>query len=135
MGKVAVAVTSPLTWACTPGEGSGPEGAFTPADYTRRVAAPTARSLLAAEISLMRASRPNGATVYVICPGLVYGAGEQEFAPLWRMAWEGTPVPIFGDGENGLVVVHAEDLAQAVVAVASTRPSGALTTFCLYRNC
>lgn len=100
------------------------------------MAAPTARSLLAAEISLMRASRPNGATVYVICPGLVYGAGEQEFAPLWRMAWEGTPVPIFGDGENGLVVVHAEDLAQAVVAVASTRPSGATEPFfCLYRNC
>ena len=123
-GKVAVGISSPLTWACTPGRGTGSGGAFAAADAARRIPAPTSRVLLNAELSLQRASRPNGATTFIICPGLVYGAGGQELQPMWRLAWEGKPVPQFGAGTNRVPVVHAEDLAAAVVAAVTGLPEG-----------
>ena len=125
-GKVAIAISSPLTWACTPACGSGPGGAFTSGDAAKRIPAPAARVLLNAELSLLRASRPNGATTFAICPGVVYGAGEQELDPLWRLAWEGKPVPQYGEGANRVPLVHAEDLAAAIIAVVNKRPEGAL---------
>jgi hypothetical protein len=40
---------------------------------------------------------------YVVCPGVLYGAGEfpDGFLAPMRAAWEGKPVPVFGSGRVG----------------------------------
>lgn len=121
---MVVAVSTALTWACTPQPGRGQDGAFVSAEAERRVPAPDVNDVLAAELALTRASRRNGVLAYVVCPGIVYGRGERELGPLLRNAWEGKPLNVYGDGGNRLPVVHAEDLADSLVHIIGTRPTG-----------
>lgn len=122
---MVIAVSTALTWACTPRPGKGPGGAFTSAESARRTPAPDVNDVLAAELALTRASRRHGLLAYVVCPGIVYGRGERELGPMLRSAYEGKPLSVYGDGSNRLPVVHADDLADSLVHLISTRPTGA----------
>jgi adenylate kinase len=63
--------------------------------------------------------------VYVLAAGIVYGNGEMTLEPLFKSAWLEDPqaLPVIGDGENHVPMVHVRDLARAVKHVIQTRPS------------
>jgi nucleoside-diphosphate-sugar epimerase len=63
------------------------------------------------------AVRAGGARFTILRPAAVYGARDRAFLPLFRGARYGV-VPLLGDGGQELSLVHAEDLASALVAAA-----------------
>ena len=54
--------------------------------------------------------------VYVICPGFIYGCGEDFFFDYFRKAWIGGIdfMPIIGEGGNFLPTIHILDLVQII---------------------
>jgi nucleoside-diphosphate-sugar epimerase len=73
------------------------------------------RSKLAAEL-LVRAM-PMDWTI--VRPPVVYGEWDRGTLTVFRLARRGV-VPVFGDGSQELSVIHAEDLARALIAAAVT---------------
>jgi hypothetical protein len=130
--RTVIAVSSIATWGRTPVSADG--APLTERDEPRRGVVPGAAKATAdAERLVLRASSSKsgpGCThtleTYVICPGLLYGAGEfpHGFLAPMRAAWEGRPVPVFGGGNNKLPVCHAHNLAATVVAVAERAMAG-----------
>jgi dihydroflavonol-4-reductase len=74
------------------------------------------RSKLAAE----HAARVSGVALTIVRPPAVYGPRDRAFLTLFRAARCGL-VPLLGDGRQQLTLVHARDLARALVA-AGTSP-------------
>lgn len=70
-----------------------------------------ARSKHAAE----RAARDSGVPLTIVRPPAVYGPRDRAFLPLFRAAARGF-VPLLGDPKREITVVHAADLARALVA-------------------
>lgn len=62
--------------------------------------------------------------VFVVCPGVIYGCGEDTFYPLFKAAWLQDPIklPFLGEGNNKLPTVHLRDLVKFVVKVAEAPP-------------
>ena len=73
------------------------------------------RSKLAAEQVLRR----SGLAWSIVRPPIVYGPRDREVLKVFRLARLGI-APVFGDGTQELVAVHAQDLAAALIATAST---------------
>jgi nucleoside-diphosphate-sugar epimerase len=63
------------------------------------------------------AVRDSGASFTILRPAAVYGPRDRAFLPLFRGARHGV-VPLLGDGGQELSLLHAEDLASALVAAA-----------------
>ncbi|CAD8133208.1 unnamed protein product [Paramecium pentaurelia] len=62
---------------------------------------------------------------YIITPGLVYGNGEDILYDLFKTAWM-TPdaeLPIYGDGNNIIPMIHANDLANIVNKTVTLTPN------------
>ena len=61
---------------------------------------------------------------YVICPGFIYGCGENFFFDYFRMSWiENLQyVPIIGNGLNFLPTIHILDLVQIIRRVIERKP-------------
>ena len=61
---------------------------------------------------------------YVICPGFIYGCGEQFFFDYFRLAWMGhlPYIPIVGEGNNFLPTIHILDLVQVIKRIIEKRP-------------
>ena len=62
--------------------------------------------------------------VYVICPGFIYGCGEDFFFDYFRKAWIGgiEYIPIIGDGMNFLPTIHILDLIQIIRRIIEKKP-------------
>ena len=62
--------------------------------------------------------------VYVICPGFIYGCGEDFFFDYFRKAWIGgiDYIPIIGDGMNFLPTIHILDFVQIIRRIIETKP-------------
>lgn len=62
--------------------------------------------------------------VYIICPGYIYGCGEDFFFDYFRMAWIGEPdpIPIIGDGLNCVPTIHILDLVQVIKKLIEDKP-------------
>lgn len=73
------------------------------------------RSKLAGE----GAVRESGVPFTIVRPPAVYGPRDRAFLPLFRSAALGL-IPLLGDGGQPLTLVHASDLAEALVSVAGT---------------
>lgn len=73
------------------------------------------RSKLAAEAEV----RASPLEWTIVRPPMVYGPRDTEVLKVFRIARRGI-APVFGDGTQELSAVHAGDLAQALVAVASS---------------
>jgi nucleoside-diphosphate-sugar epimerase len=63
--------------------------------------------------------RAAGVPFTVVRPPAVYGPRDRAFLPLFRAASHGV-VPLLGDGAQELTLVHASDLAGALVAAATS---------------
>ena len=61
---------------------------------------------------------------YVICPGFIYGCGEDIFFDYFRESWRGTLeyMPILGEGENHIPTIHILDLIHTIKRVISLKP-------------
>ena len=61
---------------------------------------------------------------YVICPGFIYGCGEDIFFDYFRECWlkKIEYMPIIGDGENHIPTIHVLDLIQVIKRVINLRP-------------
>jgi len=77
------------------------------------------RSKLAGEVLVQSMPLP----WTIVRPPLVYGEWDRGTLKIFQIAKRGI-VPVFGDGSQELSVIHAEDLAQAIVA-AATAPAAA----------
>ena len=62
--------------------------------------------------------------VYVICPGFIYGCGEDFFFDYFRKAWIGgiEYMPIIGEGMNFLPTIHILDLVQIIRRIIEKKP-------------
>ena len=62
--------------------------------------------------------------VYVICPGFIYGCGEDFFFDYFRKAWIGgiSYMPIIGEGGNFLPTIHILDLVQIIRQIIEKKP-------------
>jgi len=70
------------------------------------------------------AVRSSGVPFTIVRPPAVYGPRDRAFLPLFRAAAHGV-VPLLGDGRQEITLVHASDLARALVAAAvSERTAG-----------
>ena len=61
---------------------------------------------------------------YVICPGFIYGCGEDIFFDYFRESWRGVLefMPILGEGENHIPTIHILDLIHTIKRVINTKP-------------
>jgi nucleoside-diphosphate-sugar epimerase len=99
---------------------TGPSEAGRPVhDDTRpRPVTPYGRSKLAGEEAL----RASGVAHAIVRPPVVYGPRDRQILRLFRLAKRGL-VPLLGDGTQLLSLIHAADLADALVAAADA-PAG-----------
>ncbi|HKA59096.1 MAG TPA: NAD-dependent epimerase/dehydratase family protein [Gemmatimonadales bacterium] len=100
---------------------SGPTKPGQPIDETRPPAPVTdyGRSKLAAEVLVQAMPLP----WTIVRPPVVYGEWDRGTLKIFQLAKRGI-LPVFGDGSQELSVIHAEDLARAIVA-AATAPAAA----------
>ena len=100
---------------------SGPTQPGHPVEETRPPAPVTdyGRSKLAAEILVQAIPLP----WTIVRPPVVYGEWDRGTLKIFQLAKSGI-LPVFGDGSQELSVIHAEDLARAIVA-AATAPAAA----------
>lgn len=98
---------------------AGPTTLGSPIDETRAPAPVTdyGRSKLAAEV-LVRAMPPSLPWT-IVRPPVVYGEWDRGTLKIFQLAKRGV-VPVFGDGSQELSVIHAEDLAQSLIAAATS---------------
>ena len=73
------------------------------------------RSKLAGE----RAARETGVPLTIVRPPAVYGPRDRAFLTAFRAARRGV-LPLPGDGRQTITLVHARDLAQALIAAAAS---------------
>jgi nucleoside-diphosphate-sugar epimerase len=97
---------------------AGPTSPGQPIDETRAPAPVTdyGRSKLAAEV-LVRAM-PAALPWTIVRPPVVYGEWDRGTLKIFQLAARGV-APVFGDGSQELSVIHAEDLARALIAAAT----------------
>ena len=62
--------------------------------------------------------------VYVICPGFIYGCGEDIFFDYFRESWRGNLeyIPIIGEGDNHIPTIHILDLIHTIKRVINLKP-------------
>lgn len=99
---------------------AGPTTRGAPIDESRTPAPVTdyGRSKLAGEAAVRESAVP----WTIVRPPVVYGEGDRETLRLFRFARLGV-APVIGDGRQELSVVHAADLAAALVAAAGAPPA------------
>ena len=62
---------------------------------------------------------------YVICPGFIYGCGEDFFYEYFKKSWLGKEeyIPIIGEGNNFLPTIHILDLVKVIKQVVTIKPN------------
>jgi nucleoside-diphosphate-sugar epimerase len=96
---------------------AGPTLPGIPIDETRppRPVTPYGKSKLAGEVLLQSASFP----WTVVRPPVVYGEWDEALLRLFKLANHGI-VPLFGDGSQELSVIYGADVADALIAAATS---------------
>ncbi|GKT34713.1 putative multi-domain containing protein [Aduncisulcus paluster] len=92
-------------------------------DFLSRLSHPEYRLHLSVERSIAKKIR-NTANVSgcIIVPGHVYGRGEGVFFDLFKAAWLGEKIPLYGDENRIIPTIHALDLAIYVSECVKTVP-------------
>ena len=92
-------------------------------EYSKRVPSPKYVQYKVLE-NLALANNNPMLNVYVICPGFIYGCGEDLFFDYFRMSWleKPKPIPILGEGMNSIPTIHVLDLVQVIKKVIENKP-------------
>ncbi|KAM5129823.1 adenylate kinase 7 [Mantella aurantiaca] len=125
--KMFILISTVMTWARSkPLDPDDPEIPFTEDDYRRRKCHLNFKDHINAEKVIIKLGKSNKGkfTTYVIASGLPYGAEEGILHTFFKEAWLGdTPaLPIFGDGQNIIPLIHITDLASAIQNIVDRRP-------------
>ncbi|XP_072283765.1 adenylate kinase 7 [Pyxicephalus adspersus] len=125
--KMFILISTVLTWARSkPLDPDDPEIPFTEDDYRRRKCHLNFKDHINAEKLIIKLGKSNKGkfTTYVIASGLLYGAEEGILHTFFKEAWLGnTPaLPVFGDGQNIIPLIHVTDLASSIQNIGDRRP-------------
>jgi adenylate kinase len=62
---------------------------------------------------------------YIVCPGFIYGCGEDIFYDYFKMAWLTEPqkLPILGEGKNFIPTIHIFDLVSIIKRIIEKKPA------------
>ena len=62
---------------------------------------------------------------YIVCPGFIYGCGEDIFYEYFKMAWLQDPsrLPVAGDGKNFIPTIHIKDLVNGIKRIIEKKPA------------
>lgn len=57
--------------------------------------------------------------VFIVCPGIIYGCGEDTFYQLFKAAWLQDPIklPYLHEGNNKIPTIHLKDLVKFIIKV------------------
>lgn len=103
-----ILISSIMTWAATKPRKSKP---FTEADFRKRKASANFKEHIECERNVAR-SRSNPPLGLVMCVGLTYGEEEADLHYAFKLAWSNEQsLPVVGDGENLVPLLHVRDLA------------------------
>jgi adenylate kinase len=114
-------------------EGEGEEGGeqkepkkilyFKEKDFIKRIPSPKFYHDKMVETLALSNTNPKLKT-YIICPGFIYGCGEDLFYDYFKMSWLEIPgkLPIIGKGKNTIPTIHIKDLVSLIRRVIETKP-------------
>jgi len=123
--KKLIVVSSIGTWSHTASSAASP---LTCSQYPSRVPSPYHQEHKRLEDYALSLRSP-GLQVNVLCPGVLYGMGEEDMYMTFRDAWQYQNTPVLipslteGGGKNTVPTCHVKDLGNAVKAVAETDSS------------
>ncbi|KAI9140724.1 hypothetical protein BKA69DRAFT_1125458 [Paraphysoderma sedebokerense] len=121
--KIVIAISSIMTWAKTKPDPADPDAPFLEEDYRKRRTHPNFRDHLAAEKALNKLGKTDAFKTYVVSSGLCYHHGDSVIHHMLQSAWSGQPeLPIYGDGDNFLPMIHLDDLCSILLQAIETTP-------------
>jgi nucleoside-diphosphate-sugar epimerase len=98
---------------------------FTENDFTSRIPSKKYYNYKIVETLALAAANTNSMLkTYIVCPGFIYGCGEDFFYEYFRMAWNQTPdkLPVIGDGSNIIPTIHIQDVANLIKRIIEKKP-------------
>ena len=96
---------------------------FKESEYSKRI--PNSKYFYYKIIESMALANTNpNLKPYIICPGFIYGCGEDIFFDYFRACWLKNIeyIPIIGDGNNHIPTIHVLDLVQLIKRVIKIQP-------------
>jgi len=119
--RLMIGVSTAMTWSQTSKSSAKP---LQEARYRARKASNKYKGVRVLESLILNAQKDNLFT-YVICPGVLYGEGEDEFHHLFKASWLGEEkgLPILGEGKNIIPTIHVADLAAVIQSVCDAPPA------------
>ncbi|XP_020284340.1 adenylate kinase 7-like isoform X2 [Pseudomyrmex gracilis] len=123
-----ILISTIMTWARSkPLDPRAADLPFTEAGYRKRKAHPNYKEHMRCErefVAVMKiANLKNKLKIVVICCGITYGEEQGPLHYLFKMAWQNAPfLPVFGNGQNLIPLLHVRDLASTVSAVVQNWP-------------
>lgn len=112
-----ILISTVLTWSATKLENSEEGQILNEDHYEQRAAIDAYKAHYAIEENLLKLGNKfkNNLQIVIVSSGLSYGCEESLFFIFFQMAWENVRViPIFGNGQNNLPVIHVKDLSRIV---------------------
>ena len=96
---------------------------FNEDDYPRRIPYSIYYNFKEIETMALQIQNPN-LKKYIICPGFIYGCGEDFFFDYFKKAWLGgiEYFPIKGKGNNFIPTIHIKDLVEIIKCVINIKP-------------
>ncbi|CAK6969990.1 adenylate kinase 7 [Scomber scombrus] len=125
--KMFILVSTVMTWGSSkPVNFDDLELPFTDEDFRRRRAHLNFTQHIDLEKKVVKMGKTDRAlfSTYVVASGLQYGMGEQIFHFFFKMSWLGdeNAIPVFGEGNNIIPMIHINDLASVIHNVIEYQP-------------
>nr|KAF7434234.1 hypothetical protein H0235_002425 [Vespula pensylvanica] len=124
-----ILISTIMTWAFTkPLDPEDPDLPLTEVDYRKRRAHPNFKEHLRCERDVVIVKKniklKQKLKTLVICCGVTYGEEQNDLHYLFKMAWLNEPfLPIIGNGENRVPLLHIRDLVSIVSNVIRNWPT------------